>query len=118
VNVEVVVDSMYATIDAGVELVLDGIGGRDVMLEVGGTSIDLRACELSACFWTIEEVGACEVCSVTQGPRLCYSNGLNATFINHVLFLQRKGGNKDQECGEDVDAVRDAYLDEICRSRH
>ncbi len=50
VNVEVVVGAMYATIDAGVELVLDGIGGRDVMLEVGGTSIDPRACGLSACF--------------------------------------------------------------------
>ncbi len=66
VNVEVVVGAMYATIGAGVELVPDEIDGRDVMLEIEGTSTDPRACELSAFFWTIREVGACEVCPVTQ----------------------------------------------------
>jgi len=50
VNVEVVVGAMYATIDAGVELVPDEIGERDVMLKIEGTSTDPRACELSVFF--------------------------------------------------------------------
>jgi hypothetical protein len=66
VYVEVVVGAMYATFGAGGELVPDEIDGRDVVLEIGGTSTDPRACVLSACFWIIEEVGACEACPVTQ----------------------------------------------------
>lgn len=50
VEVEMVVGAMYAAVGAGVGLVLDKIEERDVMLEVGGTSTDPSACELSACF--------------------------------------------------------------------
>lgn len=33
----------------------------------------------------------------------CDSDGLNATF-NHIFSLQRRGGDKGQECDEDADA--------------
>ncbi len=34
----------------------------------------------------------------------CNSDGSNTTFINHISFLQRRGDDKGQECGEDADA--------------
>ena len=76
------VDAMCGAVGADAELVLDEIDERDVVLEGG----DPRACALSACFWTIGEVGACGVCPVTQTVIVTPTVGTQLSLVTSFVF--------------------------------